>query len=288
IKRGLKDFSISRTRERAHNWGVPVPNDPDQIIYVWYDALANYITALDYAKEGELFKKFWVENPNRIHVIGKGISRFHAIYWPVMLKSANLPIPTTIFIHGYVTSGGQKISKSLGNAVDPFEQVKKYGTDALRYYLLREIPAHGDGDYTEEKSKEVYNADLANGLGNLVSRVSKLCENADIEIGPTRQTLKQSVERSLQNYDFAKALNHIWGRDVKWGIKWLDQLINERKPWSIEDKKGLELSLNLFVSNIRDIAYNLKPFLPETAEKIENQFAGPKIKSARPLFPRLA
>lgn len=287
IRQGLEDFSISRSSERSDGWGVPVPGDKSQIMYVWFDALSNYITALGYAENGELYRKYWLENPNRVHIIGKGITRFHAIYWPAMLKSAGIPLPTTEFVHGYVTVDGQKISKSLGNIIDPFYLVEKYGTDAVRYYLLREIPAYRDGDFSESRFKEVYNADLANGLGNLVARVAKLCESSELEFETTEQKLKRPVERYLQKYDFSKALNYIWGLDVKWGIKWLDQLINEKRPWGIEDKEGLKLLLALFVLNIRGIAYNLKLFLPETAQKIEEQFAGPKIKASKPLFPRL-
>ena len=131
---GLHDFSISRSRERAGNWGIPVPGDSTQVMYVWYDALANYITALDYADEGERLRKYWIECNKRIHVIGKGINRFHTLYWPAMLLSAGLPIPHEVFVHGYLTVNGQKISKSLGNVVDPIAQVEKYGIDTFRYY----------------------------------------------------------------------------------------------------------------------------------------------------------
>ena len=142
IRMGLADFSISRSQERAKGWGIPVPGDPGQVIYVWFDALTNYITALDYATEGAAYQHYWVENANRVHCIGKGIIRFHAIYWPAMLLSAGVRPPSVLFVHGYVTANGLKISKSLGNAVDPSELVEKYGTEAVRYYLLREVPGH--------------------------------------------------------------------------------------------------------------------------------------------------
>lgn len=296
IKRGLEDFSISRSVERAHGWGVPVPGDSSQIMYVWFDALTTYLTALGYGSGNEaLFKKYWLENENKTHIIGKGIIRFHAVYWPAMLKSAGLPLPREEFVHGYVTVEGQKISKSLGNVIDPFELVKKYGsasspqvgTDAVRYYLLREIPSYGDGDFSERRFKEVYNADLANGLGNLVARVAKLCETSGYKfpnINLSKRRLKKSVVKDLEKFAFNKAFEYIW-KDVKWGIRWLDQRINDERIWS--DKKYNELLLNLYVETIRDITYNLIPFLPETAEKIQKQFAGPKIKSGPPLFPRL-
>ena len=147
IRQGLEDFSISRSQERARHWGVPVPGDDTQVMYVWFDALSNYITALGYADDAELYKKFWVENDARVHVIGKGILRFHAVYWPAMLLSAGIPLPHELFVHGYITVEGEKISKSLGNVIHPKDLVDTYGTDAVRYFLLREIPPHGDGAY---------------------------------------------------------------------------------------------------------------------------------------------
>ena len=147
-KSGLKDFSISRTRERAGNWGIRVPNDPDQVMYVWYDALTNYITALDYADDGDRMQRYWHNCSKRVHVIGKGINRFHTLYWPAMLMSVGLPTPDTVFVHGYLTVNGEKISKSLGNVIDPIDQVQKYTTDGFRFYLLRAISPFEDGDYS--------------------------------------------------------------------------------------------------------------------------------------------
>ena len=171
IRSGLQDFSVSRSRARARDWGIPVPGDPEQVMYVWFDALGNYITALDYANESELYQHYWVENPNRVHVIGKDIVRFHVIYWPAMLLSAGVPLPTAVFTHGFVNIGGRKMSKSLGNVVDPVELAQTYGTDALRYYLLREVSPFEDGDFTLERFIRSYNADLADQLGNLLNRV---------------------------------------------------------------------------------------------------------------------
>lgn len=278
IRQGLEDFSISRTKERAHGWGIPVPGDPNQIIYVWFDALANYITALDWHKKGKLYKKYW---PADVHVIGKGITRFHAIYWPAMLKSASILLPKSEFIHGYITVEGEKISKSLGNVIDPFDLVKKYGTDPIRYYLLREIPAYSDGDFSIQRFKEVYNADLANGLGNLVARIAKLCEKSDSNFKTTKSQIYPQVKKSLNKYQFDEALSFIWKE-----ISFCDKLIDREKPWKLKGKK-LEAVLQKLVSELCQISFNLKPFLPETAEKIEKQFKGPKIKSEKPLFPRL-
>jgi len=278
IRQGLEDFSISRTKERAHGWGIPVPGDPQQIIYVWFDALANYITALDWHKKSKLYQKYW---PADVHVIGKGITRFHAIYWPAMLKSAGLPLPKAEFVHGYITVEGEKISKSLGNVIDPFDLVKKYGTDPIRYYLLREIPAYGDGDFSIQRFKEVYNADLANGLGNLVSRVAKLCENSGFDFKPTRSQFYPQIKKAIDQFQFDEVLNLLWGK-VSAG----DKLIDQEKPWELSGEK-LSKVLKTLVGNIRQISFNLKPFLPATAETIEKQFKGPKIKSEKPLFPRL-
>ena len=166
IGNGIEDVSFSRMKDKY--WGWPVPNDPSQNLYVWLDALPNYISALGYGSNEKQLKKYW---PVNVHCIGKDIVKFHAIYWPAMLLSAGLDLPKSIFIHGFINVGGQKMSKSLGNVIDPFELVKKYGADAVRYYLLREIPSTEDGDFSFEKFKQRYNADLAGGVGNLVARV---------------------------------------------------------------------------------------------------------------------
>ncbi|HUV42783.1 MAG TPA: methionine--tRNA ligase [Patescibacteria group bacterium] len=279
IRQGLEDFSISRTKERAHGWGIPVPGDSNQIIYVWFDALANYITALDWQNKGKLYQKYW---PADLHVIGKGIIRFHAIYWPAMLKSASLLPPKAEFVHGYITVEGEKISKSIGNVIDPFDLVKKFGTDPIRYYLLREIPVYGDGDFSIQRFKEVYNADLANGLGNLAARVAKLCEKSGFEFKKTNQKLYPEIQKALVKFQLDQALNFIWQEK----ITACDKFIDQKKPWEVSGKK-LKPVLDKLVKEIREISYNLEPFLPETAEKIEKQFQGPKIKAEKPLFPRI-
>ena len=280
IERGLEDFSISRSKKRVHNWGIPVPNDPKQIIYCWFDALANYITALNWQDNGPLFKKYW---PADVHIIGKGISRFHAIYWPAMLQSVGLPLPKEIFVHGYVTVNGQKISKSLGNVINPFALVKKYGTDPIRYYLLKEIPAYDDGDFSESRFREVYNADLANGLGNLVARVAKLCEKAEIETKKSDDSshFSEEVNKFLTEFKFDEALKFIWEK-----ISQVDHYLDEKKPWLLKENEIGEICLDL-IKKIQEITVLLTPFLPETAEKIQKQFQGTKIKAEASLFPRL-
>lgn len=277
IKSGLRDISISRSNKRAKNWGVPVPGDETQRMYVWFDALNIYRSGVENLNA-------W---PANVHVIGKGILRFHAIYWPAFLLSAKLELPKSIFVHGYFTINGQKMSKSLGNVIDPNDIIKKYGTDALRYYLLSQIPSTGDGDFSEEKLKTVYNADLANGLGNLVSRVSKLCEKNNITVSRVPPSISYSLETGgyrvhLNNYEFNLALEEIW-RD----IKDLDVEINHEKPWALSKEKATPL-LKELVQKINKIAFALKPFLPETASTIEKHFSANKITSfKKPLFPRI-
>lgn len=306
VRKGLQDFSISRSKERAKNWGVPVPGDPNQIIYVWFDALNIYQSGIGFGWNEENYKK-WA--PQDLMVIGKGILRFHAIYWPAILRSAGLPWPKSLFIHGYLTVNGQKMSKTIGNVVDPQGIISKYGKDALRYYLLREIPSHGDGDFSESRFKELYNADLANGLGNLVARVAKLAEGLSFKPNPTTEKIIAEIPttsgriptpqaKAINSYNFDEALGLLWG-DIKVVDEYLndylhlpltvrdaDQYINNEAPWKLEPEKRQQI-IQVAVDAIRYLATQLQPFLPETAGKILKQFAGPKIKSEKPLFPRL-
>jgi len=293
VKMGLEDFSISRSRERAHGWGVPVPGDDSQIMYVWFDALANYLTALDYSGDQKLLKKYW---PADVHVIGKGVIRFHAVYWPAMLLSAGLELPKELFVHGYINVGGEKMSKSLGNVIDPFALVQKYGTDAVRYYLLKQIHPFEDSDFTIEKFEETYNADLANGLGNLAARTANLIEknfdgrikNKELTRLPARQGIKNKelnkINQLVKEYRFDEALKEIQGL-----ITSADQLIDKEKPWALvkSDLKKAEKVLTGVADQILVIAELLKPFLPGTAEKIIKQFTADKIVKGEPLFPRI-
>ena len=277
IKRGLEDFSVSRSRARAKGVGVPVPNDPDQIIYVWYDALNIYMTGIGYGRDEEAWKKWW---PADLHIIGKDINRFHTSYWPAMLLSAGLPLPKQILIHGFITSGGQKMSKTLGNVIDPFDMVEKFGLEPFRYYMLSQIPTDDDGDFTIERFKEVYTADLSNGLGNLVARVAKLCENSGFEASEKVSHFDPEVEKLLTEFKFNEALSWIWRI-----IQRADQRVNETQPWKLEGTVLKEV-LDELVSLILDVAYNLQPFLPESSEKILKQFSG-KVTAQSPLFPRI-
>jgi len=290
IKAGLLDFSISRSRARAHGWGIPVPGDPEQVIYVWFDALGNYITALDYAGEGPLYQHYWRNNPQRVHVIGKGITRFHAIYWPAMLLSGGVPLPTHLFIHGYVTLGGEKVSKSLGNVIDPVEVAEQYGAEALRYYLLRYIKAAEDGDFTLERFIRSYNADLADQLGNLLSRLtgmvnryyggvvpapdSDAVEEIDRALIQQAEALGRQVDRAMSQFAPHEALAAIW--DL---IGAANKYVVEVRPWELAKQRSssnvaerrLATTLYNLAEALRLAAYYCTPFLPATAEALARQ-----------------
>lgn len=287
IKMGLEDFSISRSVERARNWGVPVPGDESQIMYVWVDALSNYITALDYATDGELYQKFWQENPSaggaRVHVIGKGILRFHAIYWPAMLLSADLPLPTTVYAHEYLTINGQKMSKSLGNVIYPDELVTKFGIDGTRYLLLAALPYSKDGDLSWEKMTEKYNADLANGLGNLVSRIIKLSEKLAEEeraIDISEAGVLGALEPFFTKFDLSGALVHIWT-----GVQTLNEYLGKEEPWKLESGSEKFVEVMKYARHqLALLGAEVEPFLPSTSEKIATALKTGKVE---PLFQRI-
>ncbi|OGM15844.1 methionine--tRNA ligase [Candidatus Woesebacteria bacterium RBG_19FT_COMBO_42_9] len=274
IKQGVEDISISRA---GVSWGIPIPWDKSQTIYVWVDALINYYSATRFLKGKE---DFW---PANLHLVGKDILWFHTVIWQAILIAAGIPLPKTIFAHGFFTIDGAKMSKSLGNVISPQKLVEKYGVDGARYLVVSAYPFGSDGDISLEKFKEEYNAHLANGIGNLVSRIAKLCENSGFEF-PQEKVLKfdDLVEENIKNYRFDEALKYLFDRF----ISGLDSSINKEEPWRLEGNP-LKKFLTGAVSIIRNLSYNLKPFLPETSEKIEKQFLGPKIKSGPALFPRL-
>ncbi|MEK7573365.1 MAG: methionine--tRNA ligase [Patescibacteria group bacterium] len=287
IKQGLEDISISRSNERARNWGVGVPNDDTQKMYVWFDALNIYQSGIGFALDEKKYQTWW---PADVHVLGKGILRFHAIYWPAFLLSAGLELPKSIFVHEYITVNGQKMSKSLGNVIDPVDIIEKYGADALRFYFLKHISPFSDGDFSEDKFKESYNADLANGLGNLIARVAKLCENANYtQMGAESRVTEHLIDvtgytDAISQFKFNDALSFVWNK-----IAALDKFINEEKPWALAKNQDPKIKSVLAhsIDQIQEIAALLEPFLPETASKIEDQFKGPKIVSQPPLFPRI-
>jgi len=286
VETGLKDFSISRLKKKMP-WGVDVPGDPRHVMYVWFDALINYISALGWPKNKKKFQDFWgtKERSNAIQVAGKDNLRQQTAIWQAMLMSAGLPNTKQILIHGFITANGQKMSKSLGNVVDPFEIIKKYGTDATRYYLLKEIHPFKDGDFSYKRFEEVYNADLANGLGNLVQRTAKLAEKTRLgsfKKNDLYKNHKGNTAKLLNNFKFNEALAYIWEH-----IKKLDKEVNDKKPWEKEGEK-LKAILNSLILEILQIAGTLKPFLPQTAEKIEQIFTAPQIKlPQKSLFPRV-
>lgn len=271
LKKPLQDISISRSNQRAKNWGVPVPNDNSQRMYVWFDALNVYRSGVP--------DDLW---PADIHVIGKGILRFHAVYWLAFLLSANLKLPKTIFVHGYFTFNGQKMSKTLGNVIDPLIIIEKYGADALRYYLLKEIPSTEDGDFSLERMKTIYQSDLANELGNLVTRLTNLAQKDELVIDSDDEKNYQFDNLLIDlfnQFKFHLILEYIWQE-----IKSLNKAIDDFAPWQ-KTKKEREVFLKESLKKLKLIGFKLKPFLPEKGEKIFNSLSG-KIKKIPPLFPK--
>ena len=269
LKEGLEDISISRPKDKI-SWGIAVPDDPDQVMYVWVEALMNYITVLGYPEHAD-FKNFW---PADVQVIGKGILRFHAAIWPAMLLSIGIPLPKALYVHGYVTVDNKKMSKSLGNAVSPEEVIAKYGPDAFRYYFLRHVPSYGDGDFSWDTFEAAYNNELANELGNAVSRtvamIVKYQEGIIGNIPPAEHDIAQYLD-ALKNYRFDRALDEVWEQ-----VRGLNQYIDQEKPWEIakeSDPDHLREVLAYQASNLLEIADMLEPFLPATAEKIKGVFA---------------
>jgi methionyl-tRNA synthetase len=318
---GIQDVSFSRP-EGSIPWGIPVPDDTAQVMYVWCDALSNYISALGYGREdAEKFTKFW---PADVHVIGKDILRFHALLWPAMLLCAGLPLPKEILVHGFITSEGKKMSKSIGNVVNPKEYVENYGSEALRAFFARDISPFEDSDFTEAKFLESYNAHLANGLGNLVSRTIKMAnqyfdgkvavnENNEVLLKRRVETVSGTTEAPgvtlkyfineeilpsyhshMERYDLNRATDIIWSL-----IKRLDGYITDYEPYRLvkTDKAKTEAILANLLYGIEVISDILSPFMPETAEKIHDLLGitsspdgSPVVFNVKtvdsPLFPR--
>jgi methionyl-tRNA synthetase len=294
---------------------VPVPGDDSQVMYVWVDALSNYITALDYATNGERYEHYWIGADERVHEIGKNIVRFHAIYWPAMLLSAGVPPPTHVVVHGFLTIDGEKMSKSLGNVIDPIDVVQQYGSDAVRYYLLREVSPHGDGDFSIRRLVERYNADLANDLGNLLNRaVSMINRYRDGAIpspsDPTNledglaETLERAISRSTDlfgAYEPQQALGAIWE-----AVTATNAYIEQAQPWVLarEARNGdeaarvrLDTVLATLATTIGRLAQLLQPAIPSSAAEIARQLGSPSIDELpvpgqcvtqpSPIFPRI-
>ncbi len=289
IKDGLQDVSVSRPVKNL-SWGVPVPNDPGQVMYVWLDALSNYITVLGYPND-PTWQKYW---PADVQVVGKDILRFHAGIWPAMLMALDLPLPKLLLVHGHVTSGGVKMSKSLGNGVAPMDIINNYGSEALRYYFLRYIPTQDDGDFTWDRFESAYNGELGNDLGNLVQRVVGMTKR--YQAGVVGDTIPYQHDmgpyrESMESFDFNRALDDVWGI-----VRSLNQYIDRVKPWEVAKKRESDPEAEAHLSEILSYASStllqisdlLAPFLPETAKAIRQTFeTGVVPDDFQPLFPKI-
>lgn len=308
IAGGLHDFSVSRSHTRARGWGIPVPDDTAQVVYVWWDALGNYVTSLGYGSDDSAYDHWWAAGDRRTHLVGKGVVRFHAVYWPAMLLSAGLPLPTDILVHDYLTVGGRKISKSgNGTAVDPVSLAAAYGTDAVRWWLLRDVPRVGDADFTVERLIARADADFAGGLGNLVHRIVTMVHRYRGGVAPSLGTDRFAVatlldvcrqapgriDTALADYDFRRAADAAC--DV---VLEANRCIDVTRPWELAraERQGntdaaerLDAVLAALLDACRTLAAELRPFVPESADRIARQVtpADGKLPEAEPLFARL-
>ena len=293
IKDGAQDVSISRPTEKL-TWGIPVPDDDSQVMYVWIDALSNYITGLNFPDKPNFAKDFWNDNSEIVEIVGKDIVRFHAIIWPAMLLALGLKLPDTLLTHGFVNVGGSKMSKSIGNVVSPLEIVDNYGADAFRFYFAKHVSTFDDGDFTWEKFEASYNGELANDLGNLVSRTANMLRKYEIKLQSSgvieRENLREISEKYHENFakfELSSAIENAWS-----AVQFANQFIDENKPWTLakSDLSELPKVLNDLWSQLITIADLLAPFLPETSSKIREIFAkkdGDKItENPAILFPK--
>lgn len=283
LHEGLDDISISRPKHKL-DWGIPVPGDPGQVMYVWFEALMNYITVLGYPEHDD-FKEFW---PASVQVVGKDILRFHAAIWPGILMSLQLPLPQQLYVHGFITTNGEKMSKSLGNVVAPSEIIAKYGVDAFRYYFLRHIPSYNDGDFTWELFEKAYNNELANELGNALQRTAAMImkyQNGMIGSIPEASHDSEPIIEAIDACRFDRALDEIWNQ-----VRGLNQYIDETKPWDIakrKDEAHLQEVLAYQVSCLLEIADLLEPFLPDASAKMKAVFEDGVVRPiVGTLFPR--
>ncbi len=283
IKGGLDDISVSRPKDKI-SWGIPVPGDPDQVMYVWFEALMNYITVLGYP-ENEDFKNFW---PANVQVVGKDIIRFHAAIWPAMLMSLGVDLPKKLYVHGFITIDDKKISKSLGNVVHPKDIVEKYGVDAFRYYFLRHIPSYEDGDFSWERLESAYNNELANELGNALQRTLTMAQkylNGNLDSKPEADHDTTRYSEAIEACRFDRALDEVWEH-----IRGLNQYIDEEKPWAIDRQKDNEHLVEVIthmLGTLNLLADLLEPFLPETSQRMKDLLSAPKLMPPeRTLFPK--
>ncbi|MCA9834833.1 MAG: methionine--tRNA ligase [Thermomicrobiales bacterium] len=322
IRGGLEDISISRQALRGKGWGVPVPDDPDQVMYVWVDALSNYITALDYAEDqSDLYDTYWKGDGQRVHVVGKDIIRFHVVFWPAFLMSAGEPLPTIVNVHEFLMSDGEKMSKSRGNVVDPLALVELYGVDALRYWFIREMPRNGDGNFSHDRLIGRYNQDLANDLGNLVNRSVGMLHRYRGGVVPSvpadrasalkalAETVPARMDAALDAFDFREAVAAAWEIVTR-----ANKFVDDEKPWEIAKaaKAGdtdadarLDVVLADLIEAIRIVAVVLSPVMPSGSGRIAAQLgfgledgdaaardwsdalAGRELPAAAPVFPRI-
>lgn len=315
IRAGLADFSVSRPAARSDGWGIPVPDDPDQVVYVWWDAVANYVTALGYGGDSHVasgdrladdaYRRWWVDSDERVHVIGKGIVRFHAVYWLAALLSAGEPLPTTIVVHDYLTVDGAKIAKSTGTVVDPGDVARRYGVDALRWWFVREVPRQGDADFTTERLVARANTELSNGIGNLVNRTLTLAHRYAGGIVPSPpdaagapelttalSALPNAVDAAVTAFDLRRATDAIV--EV---VDATNRYVNARRPWDLgraatdgdrAARAELDRVLGVVVHACRVVAGELEPFVPGGAARLREQLGeGTTVRSPDPVFPRL-
>jgi methionyl-tRNA synthetase len=299
LRSGLADFSVSRPRERAGGWGIPVPGDPSQVVYVWFDALANYVTALGYGDGGRDYVRWWGDADERVHVVGKGITRFHALYWPAILRSAGEPLPTRILVHDYVTVDGRKLSKSLGSAADPAALAARYGTDALRWWVVRDVPRSGDADFREEQLARRAN-ELADGLGNLVSRTVSLAARdggtlanwhasgapigsvSDPGLAGALGAVPASVDAGLARFDLRAAADAVWS-----AVEEANRFVSARRPWELDGAARAAVLADALAA-CAAIAAEIAPFLPAGAGRIVSALESGDPAAARRLFPKAA
>jgi methionyl-tRNA synthetase len=288
LEDGLKDVSFSRPKSSL-SWGIEVPGREDQVMYVWCDALSNYLTALGFADDSELVAKYW---PADVHLIGKDITRFHCCIWPAMLLAAGLPLPKAVYVHGFVTSEGQKMSKSLGNVVDPVEFAERYGVEALRYYLLREIPTADDGDFSMDRFKVLYQDELQNTVGNLVRRVIAMTQKyTDGKVPAGDGAAKEPIARAWELYH-ARMLDF----NIKGAIeamidlaRWANAYVDQTKPWALakENLEAVPPVLGTLIEVCRTLGQGFEPILPQSSVAILAQVAGEEVVMGEPLFPSL-
>ena len=295
----VRDVSVSRPAVRSEGWGIPVPGDSQQVIYVWFDALTNYISALGYGTEGSDYRGWWQDADRRVHVIGKGILRFHAAYWPAFLLSAGEPIPTDVLVHEYVTVHGSKISKSSRAGVAPAALIDEYGTDALRWWLLRDVNAAGDTDFRVQRLIERHDQDLANTLGNLVSRLQGLLDRCgqllDIQTGQTASDgpaallaeALPAIDAAIERLDFRAATSRLTAV-----VAAANSYTDTHRPWELIGADADEdLAAHVLAELVRfclDLSQHLGPFLPEAADNIRRRLGSPLRSSREPLFPKLS